>query len=174
MRVSYGFLFFFSPIIILKRAIVYQSLSLVFCFPLKAGPTLSAGSLCLAFGQGSLHRGMDALCVSESSPSALQGWIVEDFGGTNQQILKLWWPFGWSGTLCSFQADLSLAPHASCLSSPATGEWFQHSDPGSLGQGSDCSEKLDFFQIRPLASMVHALPQPGELAVTVDGYPWAC
>lgn len=39
----------------------------------------------------------------------------------------------------------------------------------ALGQGSDHSEKLDFFfQIRPLASVVHALQQPVELAVTVD------
>lgn len=87
MRVFLWIFLFFS-IFILKRAIVYKPLSLVFCLSLKAGPTLTAESLWLALGQGSLHRDMDALHVSESSPSALQGWFVEDFAGANQQILK--------------------------------------------------------------------------------------
>lgn len=49
---------------------------------------MTAESLWLALGQGSLHGDMDALHVFESSPSALQGWFVEDFAGANQQILK--------------------------------------------------------------------------------------
>lgn len=38
----------------------------------------------------------------------------------------------------------------------------------ALGRGSDRSGKLGFFQIRPLASVVHALQQPVELEITVD------
>lgn len=41
------------------------------------------------------------------------------------------------------------------------------------GQGSDCSEKMDCFS-DPASCQHGACPhQPVELAVTVDGYPWA-
>lgn len=82
--------FFFFLIIILKRAIVYQPLSLVFCFPLKARPTLTAVPVWSALGQGSLHGVVDVLHVSKSSPSALEGCFGGDSarGWPYQQTLK--------------------------------------------------------------------------------------
>lgn len=65
-------------------------LSLVFCFPLKAGPTLTAVSVWSALGQGSLHEDRDALHVSKLSASKLGGWLVGNFARVwlYQQTLK--------------------------------------------------------------------------------------
>lgn len=77
---------FFFSVIILKRAVVYQPLSLVFCFPLKAGPTLLGLSGWLL--AKAVCTGLWMRSVSKLSPSAVQSWFVEDFTGTNQQILE--------------------------------------------------------------------------------------
>lgn len=132
---------------------MYTSLCL-WCsaFPRKRGPTLTAVPAWSALGQGSLHSVMDVLHVSESSPSVLEGWSIGGSAGGRlyQQNLEavmvlglLQWPQppGESGT--------SAVIHA------------------ALGRGPDCSEKLHFFQIQPLARVVRALQQPAELAVTV-------
>lgn len=92
-----------------------------------------------ALGQGSLHGDMDALRVSESSPSALEGWFVGGSarGRLYQKTLKAVMVLlaGPVLSALSKQPDLSCAPIAGCLSSPATGEWFQPSDPHSAGTG---------------------------------------
>lgn len=86
-----------------------------------------------AWGYGcSLH-------VSELSPPALKGWFIGDSarGQLYQQNLKAVMALGLvqCPQLFSKQPDLSCAPIAGCLTLPATGEWFQHSDPCSSGTG---------------------------------------
>lgn len=61
--------------------------------------------------------------------------------------------------LCK-QPDLSLAPHASCLSSPSTGEWFQHSDPCCSGTGLWLLGKAGFFSA-PASCQHGSCPSPG-------------
>lgn len=96
------FLWIFILIIILKRAIVYQPLSLVFCFPLKAGPTSTAVSVWLALGMGIWMLSIAPSRVPLHWNAGLLGTLPGD--GCTSKPSKLWWPFGWSSALCSLQA----------------------------------------------------------------------
>lgn len=170
MRVFLWIFLVFS-IIILKRAIVYQPLSLVFCFPLKAGLPLTAGSLWLAFGQGCLHRGMDALLSLQIESLCSAMLVCWGFCWDRPADLK-----SCDGPLAgpalpalSKQPDLSLAPHASCLSSPAAGEWFQHSDPHCSGTGLWLLRKAGFFS-DPASCQHGACPSPARGVSSHSGW----
>lgn len=68
----------------------------------------------------------------------------------------------------SKQPDLSLAPHASCLSSP-TGEWFQRSDPRCAGTGLWLLRKTGFFS-DPASCQHGACPSPASGASSHSGW----
>lgn len=168
MRVFLWIFFFFQ--LLFKRGLLYTSLYL-WCsaFPWKQGILWLLGLSGWLLAKA-VCTGLRMHSVSESSPSAVQGWFVEDFAGTKQQILKavmaLWLvlPSSLTSAWLPMPAAWAHPPQESGSSTVIC---------AARGQGSDCSEKLDFFQLQPLASMVYALHQPVELAVTVDGYPWA-
>lgn len=69
----------------------------------------------------------------------------------------------------SKQPDLSLAPHASCLISPATGEWFQHSDPCCSGTGLWLLGKAGFFSA-PASCQHGACPSPASGVSSHSGW----
>lgn len=69
----------------------------------------------------------------------------------------------------SKQPDLSLAPHASCLSSPAAGEWFQHSDPHCSGTGLWLLRKAGFFS-DPASCQHGACPSPARGVSSHSGW----
>jgi len=104
---------------------------------------------------------------------ALEGCFVGDSarGWLYRQNLKAVMALGLVQWLLLFPSSLTSA----VLLSPAAGACLPRESGSSTaihaapGQGSDRLEKLGFFfQIRPLASVVHALQQPVELAVTLD------
>lgn len=73
----------------------------------------------------------------------------------------------------SKQPDLSCAPITGCLSSPATGEWFQHSDPHSSGTGLWPLRKAGFFFSDPASCQRGACPSTASGVSSHSGYPRA-
>lgn len=150
-------------------------LSLVFCFPLKARPTLTAVSVWSTLGQGSLHGDRDTLHISKSSASKLGGWLVGDFAGYDctSKPSKLWWPFGWSSALCSSHASRpQLHCHHWLPSLPVTGEWFQCSDPRSSGTGLWPLGRAVFFSDQDCCQH-GSCPSTASGVSSHSGYPWA-